>query len=423
VVDQKIPQEATLREKKIYLTYGFLAFTYSFLLLGWIALKFGGFLVSRYQGFGFIAFSAIFLVAFRQRIRRAIFAFGHVMSASMRRLQWILFLITIVAVVFLGRMELKVAGEFTILPVQNADIRAEVDGVIEEIYVDQGDWVDQGELIVTLSDREYSAELKKVVAELHEKKANLKKLVAGPRKEEIELARTEMEKAQERLKYAGKSMERYTMLLGQGLIARQEFENAEEQMTLRQKELEEARGRLEVLLAGSRREEIDAAQAEIARLEVQRHYLKEQLRLGRVESPVSGVITTHNLKEKIGQHVEKGDLITEVYELKTVKAEIAIPEKEIADVKVDQRVLLKVRAYPNLSFEGKVTSIAPIVTKGEDRWQQRTILVTTELDNASLFLKPEMTGNAKIFCGKRRIFNLITRRLARYIRVEFWSWW
>jgi hypothetical protein len=82
-----------------------------------------------------------------------------------------------------------------------------------------------------------------------------------------------------------------------------------------------------------------------------------------------------------------------------------------------------VRAYPGLSFEGKVTSIAPIATKGEEKWQQKTILVTTELSNESMLLKPEMTGNAKIFCGQRRIFDLITRRLARYMRVEFWSWW
>ena len=25
--------------------------------------------------------------------------------------------------------------------------------------------------------------------------------------------------------------------------------------------------------------------------------------------------------------------------------------------------------------------------------------------------------------GKRRILDLMTRRLARYVRVEFWSWW
>ena len=51
------------------------------------------------------------------------------------------------------------------------------------------------------------------------------------------------------------------------------------------------------------------------------------------------------------------------------------------------------------------------------------ILVTTELENNSLLLKPEMTGRAKILCGKRRVLDLVTRRVARTLRVEFWSWW
>ncbi len=416
-------QEVTLREKRIYLAFGLLAWAYSFLLLAWILVKFGNFLVDKYQGAGFISFTAIFLVAFRNQIRSTVSGFGHVMSALMKKLPWIIFLAAVIAVLFIGRMELKVSGEFTIFPVWNADIRSEVDGIIQKIYVDQGDRIEKGQPIVTLSDRDYSAELKKVVAELHEKEATLIKLKAGSRKEEIEMVRKEEEKAQQRLRFAEKNFERYKELLRRDLISRMQFEEAEEQMAVRQKELEETGAKLGLLLAGSRKEEIDAAQAEMARLEVQQRYLGEQIGLVRVVSPVSGVMTTHNLKEKVGQHVKKGDLIAEVHELKTVKAEMVIPEKEIADVQVGQDVLLKVRAYPNLSFEGKVASIAPIATKAEEKWQQRTVLVTTELRNDSMLLKPEMTGNAKIFCGKRRIFDLITRRLARYIRVEFWSWW
>jgi multidrug resistance efflux pump len=422
-VGQGTSQESTLKEKRIFLAYGLLAWAYSFLLLSWIALKFGGFLVDKYQGSGFIFFTTISLVAFRNQIRRTVSGFGHIMSALMKKLPWILLLAAIIAVLFIGRMELKVSGEFTIFPVWNADIRAVVEGIIQEIYVDQGNRVNPGQPIVTLSDRDYSNELKKVVAELHEKEATLMKLKVGSRKEEIEVLRKEEERAQARLKFAEKNFERFKELHRRDLISSMQFDESEEQMAVRQKELEETQARLRLLLAGSRREEIDAAQAETAGLEVQQRYLGEQIGLVRLVSPVSGIVTTHNLKEKVGQHVKKGDLIAEVHELRTVKAEIIIPEKEIADVQVGQDVLLKVRAYPNLSFEGKVTSIAPIATKGEEKWQQKTVLVTTELSNDSMLLKPEMTGNAKIFCGQRRIFDLITRRLARYIRVEFWSWW
>ena len=43
--------------------------------------------------------------------------------------------------------------------------------------------------------------------------------------------------------------------------------------------------------------------------------------------------------------------------------------------------------------------------------------------NTDLLLKSEMSGNAKIYCGKQRIITLMTRRLVRYVRVEFWSLW
>jgi len=40
-----------------------------------------------------------------------------------------------------------------------------------------------------------------------------------------------------------------------------------------------------------------------------------------------------------------------------------------------------------------------------------------------LLLKPEMTGQAKIFCGQRRVLDLVTRRAVQTLKVDFWSWW
>ena len=135
------------------------------------------------------------------------------------------------------------------------------------------------------------------------------------------------------------------------------------------------------------------------------------------------MITTHKLREKIGENVKKGDLIAAVNAVKTVAVEIAVPEKEIADVKLGQKVVLKARAYPRTTFEGQVIAVAPIVTKQTDWQPERTVLVTTRLDNTAGLLKPEMTGNAKVYCGKQRAIDLVLRRIVRYLRVEFWSWW
>ena len=185
--------------------------------------------------------------------------------------------------------------------------------------------------------------------------------------------------------------------------------------------------------------------AACASLETQRRYLQEQIRLMRVVSPASGIVATpsRQLMEMKDQLVKKGDLIAKVDDLKTITAEVIISERDIADVKLGQKVVLKVRAYPEMTFYGKVTSIATAAqvtssssasalaqaqgtasaTPTRSAVAPKTVTITTEIDNPDLLLKPEMTGQAKICCGERRLLDLVTRRLARTVKVELWSWW
>jgi multidrug resistance efflux pump len=289
--------------------------------------------------------------------------------------------------------------------------------------VEEGDQVNKGDVIARLSDRDCRADLRKTRAEVEAKQAQLKLLKAGARPEEIELAKTLVTKAEERIKYARSRVGMDKTLFDDRLISRREYEETQESLGLRQQELQEARDRLAVLLAGSRPEEIEATEAEIRRLTAHERYLQEQLALLTVVSPISGVVTTHKPKEKIGEHVGRGDLIAEVHELKTVTVEIAVPEKEIADVRVGQRIVLKARAHSQRQFESEVKAIAPIASDEDNPVSGHTVLVTTRLNNADALLKPAMTGSAKIYCGRQRLFDLVTRRFLRYLRVEFWSWW
>jgi putative peptide zinc metalloprotease protein len=118
-------KEISRREQWIYLTYGLLAGAFSFWLLGFVALTFGGFLVGRYQGMGFILFMLFLLALFRNRLSKiltrlpTVFRTSHLKRASMPRPTKLLILFTMaMAVLFLGRMELKVSGEFKVLPVR-----------------------------------------------------------------------------------------------------------------------------------------------------------------------------------------------------------------------------------------------------------------------------------------------------------------
>jgi len=50
------------------------------------------------------------------------------------------------------------------------------------------------------------------------------------------------------------------------------------------------------------------------------------------------------------------------------------------------------------------------------------VRVEVQLDGRTDLLKPGMTGYAKIYCGRRNVFQLATRRAASWVRTEFWTW-
>jgi putative peptide zinc metalloprotease protein len=398
--------DVSVREKWILLSYAILAGAYTYWLLSKIIIWFGGYMVSHYQAWGFIIFSTALVVFFRNPLKRLFMPAAATMkvegskpSGFSKRGKFGVVLAILLALLFFIQMEMKVSGPFTVMPMHNADVRTTVEGIIEEIYVDEGDFVQKGAAIAKLSDRDYAVELQKTQAEIESKQAQLKLLKSGSRLEEIELAKTQLAKAEELSSFSQTHLNRDKQLVEKKYISQSEYEETLETATVRQREVEEAKERLKILQAGNRPEEIDAINADIDRLKAHEVYLQSQLNSLAIASPISGVVTTHKLREKIGENVKKGDLVAEVYELKTVTVEIAVPEKEIGSVKVGQKVALKVRAYPATTFEGKVNAIAPVATKPEEWQTDRTVLVISQLDNSSGLLKPEMTGNAKIYCG------------------------
>jgi multidrug resistance efflux pump len=418
-------------KKWVLLVYAVLSTVYIYWLLSRIGLWFGNYMVSHYQGLGFIVFTAALGIFFRKPLGNAITPVTSGLQSRTpiklrlpRPVKWIFWTGCIASALIFIRTELKVSGSFTVLPLHNADVRSDVSGTIAGFYADEGDNIEKGKPLAQLSNRDYHADMNKTRAEIEASEARLKLLKSGARPGEIELARMQVSKDEELYDIARKQLERDKQLADQQYISTSKFEETKQLATVREKSLEESKGKLKILLSGNRPEEIEATEADIRALEAHERYLEDQINALTVLSPVSGVVVTHKLKEKIGENIEKGDLIAEVFELKTVNVEIAIPEKEIGDVRLGQKLQLKARAYPHIIFEGKVTMIAPVANKPEEEWKtDRTVLVTSQLDNSEGLLKPEMTGNAKIHCGRVRLLDLVTRRFVRYFRVEFWSWW
>ncbi len=496
----------TPRERRVFLAYGLIASAFTIGLLVFVSYKVGNFLMGRYQAWGLLLFLLFVPFIFRYRLRRLLPGAplpvepkSGIKAFSANR-GWIAAgAAGVILVLLVGWMDLRVTGDFSVLPVHNADIRAEVDGIVADVLVTEGQIVRKGQTLAHLSAREYSSDLEKTGADLEEAAARYELQRRGRRPEEIELARKELETAtarrdhaitelavkgkvrgdevvkarssvalcEERLKYAQNNMDRAKKLADQQVISPKEFETVAEQTAVRRREyetaladmqalqdddlasarrelalsegsLKESDQRLRLLTAGTRPEELDATEAQVNRLEAQRRYLEDQVTRTTIVSPIDGTVTTpeRELREMAGQYVGKGDLIAEVHDVRSVTVEIAVPEKEIEDVHIGQQVRLKARAYPDRVFTGQVTAIASTARGGvpnnssreteraRDRGTaNRELIVRTRIPNPEFLLKPDMTGKAKIVCGRRSLFNLMTRRLARAVRVEFWSWW
>lgn len=360
-------------------------------------------------------------------------------------LRWVkriaaLALVAMVIVFLAGRhAELRVMGPFNFLPAASADVRSSVDGMIDHVFVNEGDKVLTGKVIAVLSDRELRAALEKIDAEIRESQASLRLLQAGPSNQEIALTKAAISTATSEAGYANRKLERARLLLAEGLVARSAYEDAEEQAVKAQALVAEAMAKLSQVLNSIRPEQIDGVYAKIDQLESERRLIQKQMQSLRVLSPASGIVGSpqRQLMQMPNQFVKKGDSIAKIYDFRVLKAQIMISEKEISPVRLGQPIELRVRAFPDTVFRGKVTFIAtsandpanplsnPNFSPGAPAIPSKSInniIVYTELDNSSALLKPEMTGQAKIDCGLKPLHQLLLWHFKKYFRPDALSW-
>jgi hypothetical protein len=104
----------------------------------------------------------------------------------------------------------------------------------------------------------------------------------------------------------------------------------------------------------------------------------------------------------------------------TIETVIAAPEEDIDVLAVGHKTALKVTGYPTKRFDGIVVKIQETAIADDE---QNVFAVTSLVPNTDGLLRPGMSGYAKVYCGKRSLGGKLMRRVVRFFRVEFWSWW
>ncbi len=460
------------REKRIFVLYGLSSFAFSAGLLLIVLGRIGSWMIGEYRTWGIVMFSVLCLMVVPVTSKENIAATGRLaggVGARVRKMPSLLVLLAIVVAGGFLPWELKVTGDFMILPSSKVTINPEVEGTLKSILVEEGDLVKKGDVLAEVQNLELSNDYEETRGELAAARATLSLLLAGTRPEEIERARsvvstrkTDLENAgrveQERkmlqetvskkqaeLQNAQAVFDRSKKLFSEGLIARNEFELNQTAFNVKQKELSEALGQLKVLeektdrdtqlkskelaqaqselkiaLAGSRKESIQAVEAGVLKLEERLSILGQQLEQMKIRSTIDGLVATPYMKNRLGEFLNKGSVLCEIVDVRVVNVDMPVPEKEVGDVAVGFPIVVKVRTFPKRDFPvALVKAISPVAVDGG---QVSRVMIRGELDNADGMLKPGMTGVGKIICGQRMIGELVTRRIVRWLRTEFWEY-
>jgi multidrug resistance efflux pump len=333
-----------------------------------------------------------------------------------RAVKTLIFFGILVSILFLVHWELRISAECHFLPKQKAIVRAEVGGILEGVYVKEGSSVCKGDLLFSLSTREYLSVLNKIDGKIKEDEAQVKLLLKGVRQEEVANARKRLEKAVTERNYSRNEARRIRKLADEKLVSPKDLDSAEELLALKEKNVEVAKGEMDLLLAGARPEELEKLYADLDALKNERDMLNAEIQKTEIRSPISGTVTTPYLEYRLHENIEPGTELCEIIDTKQIVAEIRVSEKETSEIRIGNPVKLKARGFPGESFYGYVTEIAAAAQTEGDR---RIIRVLSELGNPKDRIKPGMTGNAKIECGERTLWHLATRRAIRYLRTEF----
>ncbi|MGH9866790.1 MAG: HlyD family secretion protein [Candidatus Polarisedimenticolia bacterium] len=236
------------------------------------------------------------------------------------------------------------------------DVVPEVSGRILERPVDQGDRVKAGDVVARIDARPYENALAETEGALAEARARLALVRSGYRKEEIESAARDVDEAEAQVTLAEAQVRRVRDLFAQQVIAQEEVDRAQRDLDVARARLASARARLLRVQRGNRPEEIAQAAAEVARLESVLAQRRLELERTTVRSPLEGTVT-----EKIqeaGEYARPGSPIVSVADLTHLYVWVYLDTIEKGRAQVGQAVAVKVDAWPDRRFDGRVVYIS-----------------------------------------------------------------
>lgn len=332
---------------------------------------------------------------------------------------------------------LRISASGKVVPIQSVNLSPKNSGILAQLLVEQGDKVEQGQIIARMDDSNLQAQLSKARANLAQVRAQLAEARAGTRPEEIAQSRArlnqaraqlnqartgnrpeeiaqaqaQVEAARARVNLTSSRVQRNRNLASSGAISLDALDEVIADDRSAKANLLEVQRRLIDLKSGSRTEEIDQKKAAVAEQEQALQQLQNGSRPEQIDqfeasvaaaqselkavqvqlddtiirAPFSGIITQ--------KYATVGAFVTPTTSASNTASATSssivavsrglevlaqVPEVDIGQVKQGRIVEIVADAYPNQVFKGKVRLISPeaVVEQNVTSFQVRIILTT-----------------------------------------------
>lgn len=286
-----------------------------------------------------------------------------------------------------------------LIPAHQILVSPKVQGMVTKLDIEEGRRVEKGALLAEIESIEFQRDLERAVA-MHElAKARLAEMENGSRPEEIGQAEAELAQAQEEQIDIERIWRRNSELWKTRSVTEQELQQSEARHLAMQRRIDQLKYALQLLRKGPREERIVAARAEVRQYEAD--VMKAQWRLDncRILAPISGTILKKNAEEGniVNPLAFNGSFsLCEMADLSDLEVDLAIQERDVAKIFVDQACRIRCEAYPTRVYEGYVSRLMPIADRAKGAVPVR-VKVRVPSAEEGVYLKPEMGANVTFY--------------------------
>src|SRR5438128_5930899 len=264
----------------------------------------------------------------------------------------------------------------SLFPFEEVTVSSEVEGRVEQVLVDVGDHVSAGQTIVKVVPTELQLTLDQQRANLQQARARLGLSEKGDDLKDVRAA-AEVKKAAADLADAEQKYNRAKTLYEQGLLPRQNFDEAESRFNA-------ARAAYDLSVQA-----VENLRGQLAQSRAAAALAQKKVSDSNIRAPFAGQVKERSVTQ--GQYLKVQTPVMTIVNIDPLRVRLKVPEKMAAWVKTGQQVTVAVEAFPDRAFTGKISRINPSVDQ-----QTRAFEVEALIENHQAMLKPGFFVKATI---------------------------